>query len=648
MPELEAVQRVTATAIELQSRLKNELFSEEYIGAVDVNQAHLPYAKSLIADNGNFVLPRFTGSEMYEMLRHTLHSIYETATQLPIVTFEKATLNWMIRILNWVGSIRLVENSFYQLVIDIDQAFEVLEQGHALFYSVLDEIQSYLRGEMVGLQVFPHIVQVSAMTDNLDCLGIGLLRWASFLFESLKADVDRHDRWKEHTLRVTNIFTNFESECVCGAVTLFKDATHFRDDVESLIIFSSSLIIQDIDILHSLSSLREKMKSNVLFLKSIEVERDAMENRKLMLEKLRFTNPHNVVNDRYELLDGLLGRLNQISNENDSEMLQFIDDESLFDGEPSVRDKSRFFLEKGLWTGMETLGFLSKEIYAQDFCSILAWDLEDAVYMKYQKDNSDVVSNDYREKIRSLRFNLQDPKNPILCAQVIAGVMSIQDLVSASTEDLASIELKLKRRKVEEEALKNVVLSLDSEKKLPPDLGIRSELDEITPIEPAMEVEDDVERVPNHILASIPPPPMRGKQKSHESVVSTFRSSPNHYDSPRLLPKKHLSAAAGPFSTRYILSQDGSDLFQITISKLKISFITKIAVDQSFEFEADRFLPSVLVEKGRLSIDEFNKFIYQKTKDGKWSVAHLKLTSITGDSLNHYKKFYKEYESLGR
>jgi hypothetical protein len=82
---------------------------------------------------------------------------------------------------------------------------------------------------------------------------------------------------------------------------------------------------------------------------------------------------------------------------------------------------------------------------------------------------------------------------------------------------------------------------------------------------------------------------------------------------------------------------------------LKISFTTKIAADVTCEIEVDRLLPSILVEKGRLSVDELNKFIYSKTKGGRWNLGFLKLSSITGESnMKSYKTFYKEYESLGR
>lgn len=113
--------------------------------------------------------------------------------------------------------------------------------------------------------------------------------------------------------------------------------------------------------------------------------------------------------------------------------------------------------------------------------------------------------------------------------------------------------------------------------------------------------------------------------------------------------QSHPSAAASPPRAHHISSQSGTDLFHITISKLKLSFTTKIAADKSCKYKVDHFLPSMLVEKGRLNIDQFNTFMHEKTKSGRWVIAHLKLSSIEGNTnMSCYKKFYKEYESLGK
>ena len=438
-----------------------------------------------------------------------------------------------------------------------------------------------------------------------------------------------------------------------------------------------------------------------------------------------------------------------------------------------------------LLSGMETLG-LDEELGAKEFCSILAWNLEESVNEKYHTSKCVVsTTNEYRDKIRSLRFNLQDPKNPMLCARVLAGNMPVKELINANTDDLASHELKLKRQQLEEESMKNVVLSLDIAKQKLPATGINCELAErirvdeattvtkkffpsnpqeksstqescgvdaplsipllasshdesltkspsttarltqisserrkfqqesmksvvlsldiakqkppatgikqicsskpqeksstqccgvaapsTTPLLPPSLGESltkspstttrytqDAPKERNRILASLPPPPlqrMTSKPFCANPFVSEFAPPDNEHPShlpPDLvsITRNHPFAVASPPRAHHISSQSGTDLFHITISKLKTSFTTKIATDQSCKYQVDRFLPSILIEKGRLSLDQFNTFIYEKTKSGKWTVAHLKLSSIEGNTnMSCYKKFYKEYESIGK
>lgn len=682
IPELELLQSAADVTSKIQTRLQNDFFSYEYMGATDVSQARLPNRTSLIQSRGDFILHRFIGSEMYEEIRRTLLPIHEMAAQLPVRTVEKATLEWMISIINWIESIHPEEDFRHQLVLKIEHALEVLEQGHRIFYSLPDEVHAYLKQAKVGIHVLPQSFNVFDIS-GVCTIGIGLLKWAAILYECLKSDVQKIVRWRLSASYAIESFLKVYSECVGGTPASFSDATMFRDIVDRLIHESSNLIVADNELIYSLTSLSKRMKMNLSFQKSIDDERRAMELKQILADKVQFTNPQNIVNNRYDLLDSIMGRLAILPCETDD-----IDDNGvLFAGDSSVRDKSRFFLETSLWTGMETLGFDLKETDAQDFSSIIAWRLEEIVHEVYNTDNSsDSVSSEYRNKIRDLRFNLMNPKNPMLCARVLAGEMTLHDLVSASTEDLASNELKLMRRKVEEESIKNVVLAADREKKEhyisnelaakiridggvddnahklnssssmirnSQEAGISASLrDEdmdalLSKYQSASSPEPDLSlrlatKETTHIL--LPAPPMRVKKK-HVPVGSAFESRLDQLDPPPPLQNELTSKSP----IRHILSQSQTDLFQICISKLKISFTTKIAADPNCQLEVDYLLPSILVEKGRLSVDEFNKFIHAKTKGRKWSLVCMKLSSIDGESNSKlYKRYYKEYESLGR
>ena len=711
IPDLARVEKVTATARQIQVSLKQELFQDEYTGVTDVHRGLLPDGQSLIAKNGDLVLTRFTGSGMYIALQQTLNKLQEVASQLPmgLKTPESASLDWMVRLYKWVQSLQNAGyyNSNEKLVVKIDHALELLEQGRHIFYTVPDEVRDYLREEKVSLQIFPEQFTVTEMKGGHYTLGIGLLRWSTLLFECLQSDINKEDLWKVNSLQAVDSFTKFEQESIGGRMASFRNATKFTDTIKNLIDESSNLILQDHEVLSSISALPENINNSIPFQQSVEAERKAAEEKQFLEDMDKFTNPKRLVEDRYELLDCLMKRLPPTYKTDDlSTLIGEYDDNTLFAGEQTARDKSRFALEKCLFSGIETLGLDPKDEEIQDFCSIFAWNLEEAVHQKYHEDHLQPITNEYKDKIRSLRFNLQDPKNPMLCARVLAKDMSIQELISASDEQLASTEMKMKRQSLQEEALKDIVLSADNAKKEEPseggfstDLAARICIESTTSkgaihskvapstfrteedaddsgmglsashnsgdfyrspgtpagLSPALKSTSSAEDEPHisestkQILASIPPPPMsssRGK-KSEVQLASSSYDFPSPTGSPE--PSGQKESTAGSPRPKHIMSRSGTDLFEITISKLKLTFTTKIAEEALCNYELNRFLPSMLVEKGRLSLDELNKFIYEKTQSGRWTIAHLKLSSITGsDNMNSYKKFYKEYEALGR
>lgn len=69
---------------------------------------------------------------------------------------------------------------------------------------------------------------------------------------------------------------------------------------------------------------------------------------------------------------------------------------------------------------------------------------------------------DYKAKARSLHFNLKDPKNPDLRAQVLQGKITAHALVRMSAQELASSEEKKWREQKTEEFLKQSVLDTDT------------------------------------------------------------------------------------------------------------------------------------------------------------------------------------------
>ena len=249
----------------------------------------------------------------------------------------------------------------------------------------------------------------------------------------------------------------------------------------------------------------------------------------------------------------------------------------------------------------------------------------------------------------------------MLAARVLSGHLKTEDLINMSTDELASKELSHLRKQVQQEATKNIVLAgpsnggsqsessvdIDWARKVKIDSPIRS-FNKSTQLKD----EEDLNAPPPPSSQSIqqeasklevPPPPVfpsSTKSARHSKVFSTkiehgsstSRTSQDNHD-----------------HGHHVISQSGTESFLITITRLRLSFTTKLFIEQSCPYQVDNFLPSSLIEKGRITLDEFNKFISDKMKSGRWNIVHLKLSHITGDAdMNAYKRLYKEYESLDR
>lgn len=78
---------------------------------------------------------------------------------------------------------------------------------------------------------------------------------------------------------------------------------------------------------------------------------------------------------------------------------------------------------------------ISNQGFAQD-ASKLGKAIEMELYALFGN-----AGKEYREKFRSLHFNLADPKNPELRSQVLQGKIVPRDLVRKSVHELASSEL---------------------------------------------------------------------------------------------------------------------------------------------------------------------------------------------------------------
>ena len=249
----------------------------------------------------------------------------------------------------------------------------------------------------------------------------------------------------------------------------------------------------------------------------------------------------------------------------------------------------------------------------------------------------------------------------MLAARVLSGQLKIEDLINMTTDELASKELSHYRRQVQQEATKNIVLAgpsvggsvasaeVDWAHKVKIDSPIRSfnrsaqlKDEEHLSTPPASSMQSIQQKASK---LEVPPPPVFSSQ------ISSKSQRPSKVPSGRIEHVPSISRATQDNHDHghHVTSLSGTESFLITITRLRLSFTTKLFIEQSSPYQIDNFLPSSLTEKGRITLDEFNKFISDKMKGGRWNIVHLKLSHISGDAdMNAYKRLYKEYESLDR
>jgi hypothetical protein len=410
-----------------------------------------------------------------------------------------------------------------------------------------------------------------------------------------------------------------------------------------------------------------------------------------------------VVDNRFPLLDAILNR-RRLDGSPATKKLKITD----VPIGNSFRDKARSILEKALRKGMKIMGMDETDASSTDmshYCAMKAWELENAVYAAYQGDAGDqTVAEQYRDKVRSLRHNLEDLKNPTLCPRVLLGDIEMERLVEMSPEELASKQVRQTRAKAEQEGRKNATLHAGAATKktqglksiigaklkttglfdpspIPTkplastplsQLSIRASSNESSLMPPAPPVVPPPDPAsPLLDTPSLDTPDGAPLADEEEADVATPSSSEaarpvvvapgaKRPSVPTAPPPPSLAAVAAattdapsssasnprssPTEGTYINNRSGGDVFAITVNKIKFKAAFK-QEDESATINMDGALPASLKEKGRLSVDEFSSFVSQKMRTGRWTAIALRLSPANDLSTKEYKRYYKEYES---
>jgi len=139
--------------------------------------------------------------------------------------------------------------------------------------------------------------------------------------------------------------------------------------------------------------------------------------------------------------------------------------------------------------------------------------------------------------------------------------------------------------------------------------------------------------------ARSPPPPPPSLANSFDTAAE------NDGDSSSLGAK---SRSGGNRGTR-INNAFGGETFRIEIHGcVKYAFMVAFYQEDESQASVHKYMSESLTQKGRSKIEDFNRFVSEKLKGGRWQATCLRLTTISDKDTDIYKAFYKEFETKER
>lgn len=686
MPREAAVREVLENVHAFEIELHNLLGEDFAISATD--KAPYPDSDSLVGDNGDFHLYRLTGSPLFEELLSATRRIEKIANDIYADTPGKAVFEWIRRAMQWVKSLNdsvVGESSFGSiktLSIPAIKAHQILIDGNTLF---LDGISDGVRKTLSSHRIF---VTTNKQTNKLTVLigkggahhsmGGTCLKWCALLHDWLKEDVSRMLEWESRCTLQTENYPLSQADASMDEEAIYQ-LYRFREETERLIDEgrNSLVVTPHIGLIDELLAMNTKIDQQVEICVNSSNGIITLEN----LRRRRYEDGHLAVDEREDVLMDLLNRRRiQPQSRGLSSTQSTVDTTS--------RDKARSILEKALIKGMKMMGII--QLNATDvalLCTLKAFDLESATFYKNKDSQAD-----YRDKVISLRSNIEDVRNPTVAARYLLSILSAEALVAMTPEDMVIPHVRHVKAAAEEERTKNLVIAPATISNSPIGNGsvknilkaaMRS-LSETLPVvtkQPETPPQDEVDCmsqfVPSKKTISHTPPPISHtppplallalsthKDDNADFDVSTSNLSPLSPNStspgiasrlrklssmPPPPPPLGNSGAFSPSTAQIrqgiVASASGSEKFSFSVNGN--TFRGKLLYEgDSLSHIRSGFLPDTFSERGRLSIPEFQKFIRQKIDGGRWTVVSLRL-SVTSES-DAYKGFYKDYEAKMR
>ena len=662
MPRHKAVKAMVDAKREFETQLEYFL-SQDFDGNQD--NAPLPKGDSLVGRNGQFILYRLTGSSLFSMMQTSIQSLGVIGDNVFAETRGKATFDWMRSAVTWIKELvdaveaqsKLTDNNEKLLVIPLKDATRLCKSGETIFLQTTSkDVTKTLsnHGIYVSVNSIKKRLNVRLKKDGAHhSVGGIIIRWCPILFDALRADVAKLELWENGLKKVVDDFNAFAaqtSSANASQANLFQWYCYFMDIQTALEEGQNTLVV---------SPKKETIDQSTKVLATIRVYLEKNCSHEVIQEfsKQKFSNSASLYTNRYELLEALLYR-REIANDEEMEDVSVAAHET----KPSIRDVCRSNLENALmkasWVlNLEREGFSTVE----DLCALKAWEIELEMFESFQNESTNTLSDSYKGKAQSLKYVLENKSSLSLCLEVLTNEMQPNALVKM-TADQVSSRFKLEREQARQAALKEKMQNLEASslatgnvprkplkgvlksqfrfsttKKDPPTNNALPNNDTIE-YDSELNADSDEEKSDRKRISSVTSSASNKRKAPPPPPPSLARQFDTHSQEDSLLG-----------SESRIHNASGGASFQIELQgHSKYSFSALFYQEDASHASVGRFMPESLIQKGRSRIDDFDRFLSEKLKGGRWEATYLRMATASDRDASIYKSFYKDFEAKER
>jgi len=655
MPREYAVKKMLENTKKFEVQL-HEFLGKDYDGT-DLDRSPYPEPGSLVAEDGTFHLYRLTGSPLFQSLKLRIASIEEIANNVFADTPGKATFDWICKAVAWIEGIhsavrredfQLGSVSDSRLMIPAEAARKLLAEGQAILLNVPEDLRKTLSQHriFVSSNKDGNMIVKSTKGGAHHAVGVTVICWCPFLFDSLKADVSKLDAWQLLIVEVSNEFIAFSHQT--KGMPLSEPSSlvrchEIRHDIANLLVQSSDLVA--CPTAATLDSSR-----TLLGLVDARLQQHSSSAMARTFAELKYKDGPSVVRNRFLLLDSLMDR-SSLTPDADTSL------EDLVSRDGPFRNAGRLIFEKVLRKAAEAMeiGLDSDAVFS--FCSVRAWEIENALFDLFQTDlAASQISPDYRDKARALKRSLEDTGNLAFGARVLTGEIEATKLVRLTSQQLANPKTREDRARAEAAAKQNAVLTRSGSTGEDPTTSKNPPSATTSQVEP---IDFDSDQKPaTQVKTTKAAPQSSLKYSASKSmklqdivkIVKSSRLTPPPPPPSLVASLQPVIQPSGPSTQDQMISSSSSrDRFVLSLANASRWFTAGLALeaDQDPEWEVDCLLPNTLTEKGRLQIKEFTSFLTGKLESEKWEAIPLRIVT-SGEATKQLKKFAKDYEGKNR